>query len=236
MTIFILSRIKLKHVCIGFGIIFVLDFFGVFTHMFEVSYEEKFSYPYEGDIHEFVADLRHHKKPSVPPINIYNYSYIHDIRDKCIETNYQPLRLVLLIKSAVENFNRRMAIRHSWGYEKRFSDVSVKTIFLLGTHDDDDELRTKINIEAVKYGDIVQINYIDSYYNNTIKTMMGFKWAASYCSNAKFYMFVDDDMYVSVKNILRFVRNPTLYPEYLTDSIKFSKYHFLFFNPSSTTK
>lgn len=53
--------------------------------------------------------------------------------------------------------------------------------------------------------------------------MMGFKWAVKYCSNSKFYMFVDDDMYVSVKNVLRFIRNPTNYPDYLKEPKKISQ-------------
>lgn len=219
----LLSKIKLKHICFGVGLIFVFDFFGVFTHMFETSYDESFVYPYEGDIHEYITALRHNEKPSIAPINEYNYSFTYDLRDKCMEPGVHTFRIVILIKSAVENFHRRMAIRHSWGFEKRFSDVPIKIIFLLGKHYDDDELKTKVNTEAMKFQDIVQADFMDSYYNNTIKTMMGFKWAFKYCSNSKFYMFVDDDMYVSVKNVLRFLKNPTLYPDYLKDAIKFSK-------------
>lgn len=49
--------------------------------------------------------------------------------------------------------------------------------------------------------------------------MIGFKWAATYCPSSNFYMFVDDDMYVSTKNVLRFIRHPTNYPEYLLEPI-----------------
>lgn len=38
------------------------------------------------------------------------------------------------------------------------------------------------------------------------------------CPFAKFYLFVDDDYYVSVKNVLMFVRNPVNYPEYLEEA------------------
>ena len=55
--------------------------------------------------------------------------------------------------------------------------------------------------------------------SNTIKTMMGIQWARKFCPRSKFYFFSDDDMYVSTKNVLRFVRNPTRYPEYLEDPV-----------------
>ena len=230
MTFRWFSKIKLKHICFGVGVIFILDFFGVFTHVFETSFDENFVYPYEGDIHEFVNALRNNEKPDVAPINLYNYSFIHDIRDKCLEPNFRSLRVVFLIKSAIEDFHRRMAIRNSWGFEKRFSDVPFRTVFLLGSHFEDYESKAKVNAEAVKYKDIVQTEFFDSYYNNTIKTMMGFKWVIKYCLNSKFYMFVDDDIYVSVRNVLRFIRNPALYPDNLKDAVKFSKINHFFMN------
>ena len=62
---------------------------------------------------------------------------------------------------------------------------------------------------------MVQGDFIDSYYNNTLKTLMGLKWAKQHCLNSRFYFFVDDDYYVSTRNVLRFLRNPVNYPEYL---------------------
>lgn len=74
-------------------------------------------------------------------------------------------------------------------------------------------------MESKNYGDIVQADFIDNYFNNTIKTMMGFNWIVKYCPNSSFYLFSDDDMYVSIKNLLRFVRNPSHYPEYIEESL-----------------
>jgi hypothetical protein len=36
---------------------------------------------------------------------------------------------------------------------------------------------------------------------------------------ARFYAFVDDDYYVSTRNMLRFLRNPVNYPRYLEDPV-----------------
>ncbi|XP_048508379.1 beta-1,3-galactosyltransferase brn [Athalia rosae] len=220
--IYILStKVKLKYLCFGFIFVATLDFFGVFTHVFEATYDETFLYPYEGDIHEFVSQLRHNEKPDMDPINQYNYSFLHNIKEKCFDSEYGKLRIVFLVKSAVENFERRIGIRNSWGFEKRFYDVPTRTVFLLGQHPESPEIQAKVKVEAAKYKDIVQIDFIDAYFNNTIKTMMGFKWVTKHCLNSKFYMFVDDDMYISVKNILRFVRHPTRYPDYLKDQKDF---------------
>lgn len=213
-------KVKPRYVFLGFGVIVLLDFFGAFTHLFELTYDENFAYPYEGNVHELVNALRHNEKPVVEPINEYKYSFMLHNPQKCTEAGYSTFHVVYIVKTAIEHFERRAVIRKTWGYEKRFFDVPLKTIFLVGMHPDDEELQAKLKIEAAKYKDIVQADFVDSYYNNTIKTMMGFKWIVKYCSNSKFYMFCDDDMYISVKNALRFVRNPAKYPGYFKEPKK----------------
>ncbi|KAK9510194.1 hypothetical protein O3M35_005031 [Rhynocoris fuscipes] len=154
--------------------------------------------------------------------NSYNYSFIHKCEKKC-DIEDSSLRLVYIVKSSTKHFDRREAIRNSWGFEKRFSDVEIRTIFVLGI-DEEYEIQQKINEESKLKGDIVQANFKDNYYNNTIKTMISIEWAVKYCSHAKFYYFSDDDMYVSTKNVLRFIRNPLEYPGYYnSDDFRSSK-------------
>lgn len=216
MAIRLTSRVKIKYITVAVFVIVTLQYFGVFTHIFELDFYMNFNYPLEGDIQKYVLQLRNMEVPDVAPINTYNYTFISSCNKKCSESDYSGrLRLVYIVKSAINNFDRRLAIRNSWGFEKRFSDVPIRTVFLLGIDPEDVDLQTDVEKEQQKYGDIVQADFIDSYFNNTIKTMTGFKWAVTFCPDSKFYMFSDDDMYISTKNVLRFIRNPTQYPEYL---------------------
>lgn len=225
----LISRVKLKHICVLTVALILLDFFGAFTHMFEIVYnDEKFRYPYDVDLKDLLKAYRKHEKPKVQPMNEYNYSYLNELTEKCKEPEYPSLRLVFIIKSALGNFDRRQAIRNSWGFEKRFFDVPMRTVFVLGVgerhHNLDgleQERETRLKLEMKKYHDIVRAEFHDTYYNNTIKTMIGIKWAIKHCLNSKFYMFVDDDIYVSVKNVLRFIRNPVYYPDYLREPRRF---------------
>ena len=65
--------------------------------------------------------------------------------------------------------------------------------------------------------------------------MLGTRWAAEQCARARFYMFVDDDYYVSTRNLLRFLRNPVGYPKYLGCFLSFilieleSRWTFVYF-------
>ncbi|XP_055606570.1 beta-1,3-galactosyltransferase brn-like [Uranotaenia lowii] len=213
-------KFKLKYFISVILAVLLLDYLGAFTHVFEEDFDQTFHYPMEGDILSQVYQLRHGQRPSVDPINSYNYSYITDCSHKCKEDDrlIAP-RLVLIVKSAMKNFDRRVAIRKSWGWEKRFSDVKIRTVFMLGRPAvPDRRLQSLIDLEYANYRDIVQGDFVDAYFNNTIKTMMGFRWAVTQCPRAKFYMFADDDFYVSSKNLLKYVRNPVNYPEYLEET------------------
>lgn len=214
-------KFKLKYIFAAVCSLYLLQFFGAFTHFFEKDFESTFDYPLNGDILSDVYQLRHGQQPARQPINRYNYSYITDCDHKCKEDErlIAP-RLVFIVKSAMDNFDRRSAIRKTWGYERRFSDVKIRTVFMLGRSRTvpNRRLQSLVDLEYSTYRDIIQADFVDDYFNNTIKTMMGFRWAVTYCPRAKFYMFVDDDFYVSAKNLLRYVRNPVNYPEYLEET------------------
>lgn len=206
---------RVKQLLLATTVLTVLHTFGVFTHLFEQDFDQGFAYPYEGDVHTFVEQLRNNRTPDMLPINEYNFKFLKNPKDNC--QNVDQIKLVYLVKSRRSNFNQRSVIRATWGYQRRFSDVEIRTVFLLGIGEDKD-LEERIEEESRKYGDIVQADFLDNYFNNTIKTMMGFKWAVKFCDDSQFYMFVDDDYYVSTKNVLRFARNPTNYPQYIENS------------------
>ncbi|GBM05255.1 Beta-1,3-galactosyltransferase brn [Araneus ventricosus] len=159
---------------------------------------------------EVLVALKNNEKPAYKPVNEFNYPYRISNNKKCLQGNdgnYEKVVILYIIKSALCNQSKRDAIRKSWGWENRFSDVNIKRIFMLGVSSDL-SLQDKIDEEYARNKDLVQADFIDSYYNNTLKTMMGFKWTVQNCPKAQFIMFVDDDMYVSTKNLLKFIRNP----------------------------
>jgi len=127
--------------------------------------------------------LQDKERTEVKPINVFTYSYLKSCRHKCPEGSTP--RLVFVIKSAVPNFERREAIRQTWGYEKRFSDVDIRRVFLLGRLPSLPEQELAVDREDDRYGDIVQADFIDSYGNNTLKTMSGLKWVVENCSGAQ---------------------------------------------------
>ena len=59
--------------------------------------------------------------------------------------------------------------------------------------------------EQAKYGDVVQGNFVDHYRNLTLKNVMGLKWTGRYCADAQFVLKSDDDAFIDVAQLRRFV-------------------------------
>ena len=68
--------------------------------------------------------------------------------------------MVFVVKSAISNFNRRKAIRQTWGNVKMYHRVMFETVFVVGKTTDH-KLMEQIREENIQHGDILQFNLID---------------------------------------------------------------------------
>ena len=104
--------------------------------------------------------------------------------------------LLILVKSKYSHFDQRDTIRKTWGQSD--DQKLIRTVFLIGYPEQNvAEYNRLISKEAKENGDLIQQNFIDSYYNNTLKTSMAIKWINRYCSRSKYYLLIDDDFYLS---------------------------------------
>ena len=130
--------------------------------------------------------------------------------------------LLIMVKSEVQNVEQRNIIRQQWGNDTNsVKPFRTKTMFLIGSSTNS-SIQDDILKENNKYNDLIQVDVVENYYNITFKTMMGLRWAYENCFNAKYFLFIDNDYYLSVKNLLLFLRNPSKYEEY-TDKHKGDK-------------
>jgi hypothetical protein len=92
-------------------------------------------------------------------------------------------------------------------------DVPIEYAFILGNGLYDSNATKEELMEEVKTeGDIIIANFVDTYRNNTYKSMAGLHWSIQHCKEFEFLLMVDDDMYVSVHNSIRFLKGPNTYP------------------------
>jgi hypothetical protein len=137
---------------------------------------------------------------------IYNFTTTED--DKC---GNEHIDVMIVVKSRVSSIFHRQVIRNTWADEQRFKtriNVTIKRVFVIGSCEENEECFEKVNNESRRHRDIVQVDFIDRYSNNTIKTMSMFKWLVDNCAQAKYAFFTDDDSYVSMKNLLHYLNDP----------------------------
>ncbi|KAM9695774.1 beta-1,3-galactosyltransferase 5-like [Trichechus inunguis] len=114
-----------------------------------------------------------------------------------IDCRQNPPFLVLLVTSSHRQTTARMAIRQTWGRDMVVKGKRIKTFFLLGVTAKEQEM-TLVTLEGQQYGDIIQRDFVDVYFNLTLKTMMGIEWVHRFCPQAAFVMKTDSDMFVNI--------------------------------------
>nr|XP_022312426.1 beta-1,3-galactosyltransferase 5-like [Crassostrea virginica]XP_022312427.1 beta-1,3-galactosyltransferase 5-like [Crassostrea virginica]XP_022312428.1 beta-1,3-galactosyltransferase 5-like [Crassostrea virginica]XP_022312429.1 beta-1,3-galactosyltransferase 5-like [Crassostrea virginica] len=150
------------------------------------------------------VQLRKSKRPDVcNSCFLHKYAYILDNDEICnVEKGKEGVTLLILISTTHKNADRRKALRETWLTSAISNTGDVRYAFLLGsTSDSADQIA--LETESATYRDIIQEDFIDSYNNLTLKTVMAFKWASTKCKHAKFFMKTDDDMFVNL-NALKY--------------------------------
>ncbi|XP_026053896.1 beta-1,3-galactosyltransferase 1-like isoform X1 [Carassius auratus] len=132
-----------------------------------------------------------------------NYNFMLDEPDKCKQDPF----LVLMVPVAPHEVNARNAIRSTWGNESSVQGKAVLTLFLVGLTGGA-EAQQKLEEESRQHRDLVQSNFVDSYFNLTIKTMVIMDWLATRCPQAAYAMKVDSDMYIGLENLMSLLLSP----------------------------
>ncbi|XP_056384075.1 beta-1,3-galactosyltransferase 2-like [Hyla sarda] len=147
--------------------------------------------------------------------NLYNtlhiYDYIINEPDKCKEN--VPF-LVLLI--TVERWQQevRQVIRNTWAKEDLLPGVRILRLFFLGKEmKPNTEAQQDILQESEEFHDIIQQDYLDSYKNLTIKTIMAMNWITTYCPNALYVMKIDSDVFVNIGYLVNKLLKPDQEPK-----------------------
>ncbi|KAJ0065608.1 hypothetical protein NL108_013741 [Boleophthalmus pectinirostris] len=139
------------------------------------------------------------------------HPYLINQLEKCSDSD--DILLLLLVKSSPENDQRRRNIRETWGNEDNILknlDANVKIVFVLGVHPDTTQRsksQARIRKENRIYNDVIQQNFMDTFHNLTTKLIMQFHWFAKHCPKAKFVMSADDDIFVHMPNMVRYLRS-----------------------------
>lgn len=141
------------------------------------------------------------------------FAYIINEADKCAAGTRAPF-LVLLIATEARQVEARNAIRQTWGNESVVPALRLVRLFLLGRGEGElGALQQRaLWAESRRHGDIVQQDFVDSYKNLTIKTLMGMNWVAARCPSASYVMKTDSDVFVNTEFLVSKLLRPEVQP------------------------
>ena len=129
--------------------------------------------------------------------------------------------LLIVVCSAVTRLDLRHAIRHTWGAAaatttRRRHRSAVRLVFVVGRPEAGGaQAQSALEAESDAFGDVLQADFVDSYANLSLKTLAALRWSLERCasrllaapplSSPFFVMKTDDDVFVNVPNVVRFV-------------------------------
>ena len=116
--------------------------------------------------------------------------------------NFHPISV--FIHSAVNYVNRRQTLRNTWVSDLKRLNISV--YFALGLTNNH-TIQQIIQTESQLYGDLIQFNFIDNYYNNTLKGISILRWISKFCRKSQYILKTDDDVMVNINEILNNLDN-----------------------------
>ncbi|RXN29257.1 N-acetyllactosaminide beta-1,3-N-acetylglucosaminyltransferase 2-like protein [Labeo rohita] len=156
------------------------------------------------------ADLPVQMKNFVTTMHCRDYPLIIDPLEVCHPQSKQwAPTLLIAIKTQTANFENRQAIRETWGRSGKIKTLSgrqrlVRTVFLLGKSEDLD-IEEKLLLEGEKYGDIIQWDFMDTFFNLTLKDVLFWDWFSRRCPHALFIFKGDDDVFVRTPAVLDYL-------------------------------
>ncbi|KAI8796888.1 beta-1,3-galactosyltransferase 5 [Biomphalaria glabrata] len=135
--------------------------------------------------------------------NVFSFKTL--ISGESICSQVRPYVLIIIL-SQIEHSKLREAIRRTWlkSAERnswpRFNITkTIKHVFLFGYRQHkllhDTQVLQK---ESDKYGDIVALDFIDTYKNLSLKVINGVEWTLKYCNGVEFLLKVDEDTLINV--------------------------------------
>ncbi|XP_017088807.3 beta-1,3-galactosyltransferase 5-like [Drosophila bipectinata] len=115
---------------------------------------------------------------------------------------------LIFIHSAPTNFEKRAVIRETWGGVDAIDHSPLRVIFAVGKVEND-MVQGSLEKEQTLFGDMLQGNFVDGYFNVTYKHVMGLKWFHTHCQGAKLLIKVDDDIFLNTGELIENLVEPT---------------------------
>ena len=218
-------------------ILSVLSLLGIFVlfkmHPGQMTPEKKFSQNYSSYTSDAVTDYEMKQKPSQNQASRPIAFEKSDVPTEFTQHAQEEKFVLILIMSAPYNVVPRSAIRQTWlsvlanqSVERDRPNIRVmkdptnssnnlliQYFFVCGHYyDTEQKVESEVENEIRVYGDILRLNFTESYSLLVQKTLTSLRFASTV--NVKFVVKIDDDMYLDVSRMVWRLKTSSL-PEKL---------------------
>ena len=97
------------------------------------------------------------------------------------------------------SYLKRQAERNTWVKEAKQRQISSYFVIALSKNETTNQL---LKEESKQYKDMIQMQFIDSYWNLTLKTLSILNWSQKRCQKSKIIVKTDDDTVVNINLLL----------------------------------
>ncbi|XP_013419668.1 beta-1,3-galactosyltransferase 5-like [Lingula anatina] len=148
---------------------------------------------------ESVCEGKLQKKPYLW-YHIKKYPYIFGAPCSVDEEPF----LVVLVISDPRDFQSRLTFRKTCGNVSEYVGQSVKTVFFVG-NSKLQHVEEKIVRESEQFGDLIKVDFVDTYKNYTLKAILALRWVEEYCPRTRFVLKSGHDVSVNYRGLIRFL-------------------------------
>ena len=143
------------------------------------------------------------KLREAPDLLRHNFTKLID----CNCSDQTSTDILIFVHTRASSIARRRLIRKTWASVRHHDGMHVRTVFVIGRDVKRPQTQAQIEADAREHGDVIQLDFVDSYRNLTLKHMSGLRWALQQCSrDVKLIVKLDDDVWVNMTSLVAFVR------------------------------
>lgn len=120
----------------------------------------------------------------------------------------KDLLVLNMMPVSVGDAEARARIRRMWGSREVVASTKLRPLFLVGESSDAEQQR-RLQEESDEYHDVIQVGFVDSYLNLTLKTLSALHWKHTRCRQVPWLLKSDADVFVSPWALTKLLRNET---------------------------
>ncbi|XP_067944336.1 lactosylceramide 1,3-N-acetyl-beta-D-glucosaminyltransferase-like isoform X3 [Watersipora subatra] len=116
----------------------------------------------------------------------------------------EPLYMLIIVRSSSHHFQRRDAIRLTWGNVSDTAEGRVSLVFVVGKSADP-TVHSLLLLESQQHKDLLYVGFEDTYANLTLKDLAVFQYARKLMAHCQYLAIAGDEIVLDISGVVQFL-------------------------------